>query len=132
MHSFSEARSLPLATDGDYGRFVDPAIGGADRVLAITLLKFMPPHMRGDFIYVNEFGRVLSNRAALVPMAHFVSASSLVVSHQTPIARTAKQVIRPMSYPPTGGSGGPFHSLLLFSRSECSVRLRELPVRFGV
>ncbi len=106
MHSFSDAKGLALKTDADYANFVDPEVVGTDRLLAIALLKFMPPGMRGDFIYVSKSGRVLSNRIALESRIRFQASSSSI--NPAPLANLGGRSVRPMAYPPTGGSGGPY------------------------
>lgn len=108
MQSFGDANGLPLTTDADYARFVDPGVAGADRSLAIKLLKFMPPEMRGDFIYVNQYGRILSNRVALETDVHFFKRTSNVRPLRQPAAISSGTGIHPMAYPPSGGSGGPY------------------------
>lgn len=106
MQSFGDAKGLPLTTDADYGRFVDPAIIGPDRALAIKLLEIMPPQMRGDFVYVDKNRRVLSNRLSLESEVHFIkSVTQSSVSRQAGYRSSA--TIRPMSYPPLSCSGGP-------------------------
>lgn len=108
MQSFGDANGLPLTTDADYARFIDPGVAGADRSLAIKLLKFMPPEMRGDFIYVNQYGRILSNRVALETDVHFFKRTSNVRPLRQPAAISSGTGIHAMAYPPSGGSGGPY------------------------
>ncbi|HTD34223.1 MAG TPA: hypothetical protein VK665_11215, partial [Candidatus Elarobacter sp.] len=61
MTSFNDAVGLDLA-DADYGKFVDPRVQGADRARALKFLRLMPKNMRGDFVYIDNSGRILSNR----------------------------------------------------------------------
>ncbi len=99
LQSFSQARGLILKSDADYGRFVDSAIQGAQRMQAISFLKLMPPGMRGDFVSINKDGSVTSNRAEFPHLVEFRRGAR-------PVAQDTRPA--PMAYPPTGGSGGPY------------------------
>jgi hypothetical protein len=104
MQTFADAMNVPLSSDDDYGRFVDPQVVGRDRILAIRLLKLMPPSSRGDFTYVDG-SHVLSNRLSLkngIRFARPTDPQAQLVRTITGSGRTTS------SYPPTGGSGGPF------------------------
>ncbi len=117
LHSFADAVNLPLRTDAEFGRFVDPQVTGSDRALSIFLLKLLPPRMRGDFVYVNAAGRVLSNRLAVGAAVRFkprrVAAEHLsppfdpLATFRSSGVPESRQPI-PDSYPPTGGTGGAY------------------------
>jgi len=92
---------MNLVTDSDYGNFVDAGVVGADRTLAIKLLRLMLPGMRGDFVYVDQNSRVLSNRLDLVSKVKFPKSSGSAVFRASSSSQR-----RIASYPPTGGSGG--------------------------
>jgi len=105
MKSFSEVVAQDLA-DGDYDKFVDHSIVGADRKMAIDFLRMMPKNMRGDFVYVDPaVGKILSNRVDLVGNIKFTDLSS---SKQQSLNRTMSSTRHAMSYPPEFGNGGPF------------------------
>ena len=91
MHSFSDAVNLPLEHDRDFDRFVDPNVRGADRELAIYFMKLMPANKRGDFVYVDPHGRVLSNRLSVAQSVAFghvnLRRSTPTSGHETKIAR---------------------------------------------
>jgi hypothetical protein len=124
LTSFSAAINLPLTTDADFGRFVDPQITGTDRTFAIFLLKVMPPGMRGDFVYVNPAGGILSNRLGVASSVRFLPQTRY---RQTKSARipslTHKQIqsINPNSYPPNafpGGAGIRYYSVQGINAAE--------------
>jgi hypothetical protein len=104
LHSFAQAQNLLLQTDADYGRFVDSSIVGAARKQAIKFLEFMPPGMRGDYVYIGDGGLVTSNRSDLPAMVKSVK-SNLPLTSTVADASSRKS---PMEYPPTSGGGGPF------------------------
>ncbi|HTV72285.1 MAG TPA: MFS transporter, partial [Candidatus Acidoferrales bacterium] len=67
----------------------------------------------GDFVYVSSTGKILSNRVALgfgiQPMSTVQSAALRHNGQKALYRRLASdQSIRPLSYPPTGGSGGAY------------------------
>ena len=105
MHGFSEAANASLTTDDEYGAFVDPQVAGADRQLAIRLLKIMPPSLRGDFVYVDGM-KVLSNRVELTSGIRFVKPGD--PQTQLPSRGAASGVRKQLNYPPLGGLGGPY------------------------
>lgn len=96
MRSFAEAVNIDLQ-DIDYDKFVDSSVVGADRILAVKLLKVMPRGMRGDFVYIGENRRIFSNRPGLAMNVRF--AKPLVPK----IAATTR---RTMAYPPNFGFPG--------------------------
>ena len=63
--NFSEATDLPLTSDADYERYIDPQVTGSDRRQAMHFMKLMPPNWRGDFVYVDKNNKILSNRIAV-------------------------------------------------------------------
>jgi hypothetical protein len=103
LNSFSQAIYARLDTDVDYGKFVDPQVQGDDRRLAIKLLKLMPVNKRGDFTYVSGM-KVLSNRVELARNLLFLPKGDRRLPPDSASARARRQ----FSYPPAGGSGGPY------------------------
>jgi hypothetical protein len=123
LASFSDAVNLPLVTDDDFGRFVDPQIIGSDRRLAIWFLRLMPANKRGDFVYVQPNGRVFSNRLGVAFSVRFENrhlprvfpSRSYRGLSQRPSVQAQRYRgdsrafgVRPDSYPPSGGSGGAY------------------------
>jgi hypothetical protein len=138
LHSFSDAVNLPLATDDDFGRFVDPQIVGSDRQKALFFLKLMPANKRGDFVYVSSSGSILSNRASFARGIKFRSTSSVTLPHTAPKQTNESRVglVRPLSYPPTTGTGGAFirtysqqgeNALYGYAVAPCDVNLPGSP-----
>jgi hypothetical protein len=109
LHSFSEAVHANLKTDADFDRFVDPAVMGSDRQLAIRFLRFMPANMRGDFVYVDPATqKVFSNRPELVKGIRLQNRPLLHATGTPNTPGTGSSVRQTRSYPPVGGSGGPY------------------------
>lgn len=105
MKSFSDAVGMRLVSDADYELFIDPPIAGEDRKIAVRMMRLMPPNKRGDFIYIGPTGHIISNRSSW--------RDSLKVKRQTEVRNemrleAATRNIHTMSYPPSGGSGGPY------------------------
>jgi len=123
MSSFAQAQHLILKTDADYGRFVDPSIVGAARERAIKLLELMPPGMRGDFVEIHADGTVTSNRVDLPAFVKFRPEAKASTIHG---ARMATQLV-PMSYPPTGGSGGPYIRLYSYQNINAAYGVATPP-----
>ncbi len=71
---FQSARNLVLQPD-DIDHFIDPRVIGQDRLIAHRLMLGMPPNLRGDFLYLQSNGRLVTNNLALLPYA-MVSAGS--------------------------------------------------------
>lgn len=119
LTSFGQAANLPLFTDQDFARFVDPQVTGANRTLAIALLRWMPANMRADFTYVESNGSVLSNRAGLgfnirrIPPSlaanlHLQGSRRMANARSGLRSSLAVAPRRPFSYPPNGGVGGAY------------------------
>lgn len=120
LSSFSEADNVKLTLDADFGRFVDPQITGRYRSLAISLLRYMPVNLRGDFIYIMPNGSILSNRMGLAfaarripaPIAQALRRNKYAKAMQsTRDSRVSKSRMlgeKPLAYPPTGGTGGAY------------------------
>jgi hypothetical protein len=109
LHSFSEALHANLKTDADFDRFVDPAVTGTDRQLAIRLLRLMPANMRGDFVYVDPASqKIVSNRPELVKGIRLHQRPLLHPSPQGDTKNAMSVARQTRSYPPVGGSGGPY------------------------
>ncbi len=105
-HSFSDVVGV-LLSDTDLDQFVDPDIQGADRRLAVHLLKLMPANKRGDFTYVRN-NSILSNRTDLARGVVFLKAGDPRLPAAAPSPRLPGSSRRPLDYPPSGGSGGPY------------------------
>ena len=103
LQSFSDALNAKLLSDDDYAAFVDPGVVGTDRALAIRLLELMPPGMRGDFLYVDG-KHVVSNRLSLAGGVRFARPGD----PQQLLRGLDSNVRHEQSYPPLGGSGGPY------------------------
>jgi hypothetical protein len=82
-------------------------VTGADRTLALKLLEIMPANLRGDFVYVNGT-HIVSNRVALKGGVHFAKPGDALYSLRSTEARGQSARRATLSYPPTGGSGGPY------------------------
>lgn len=110
---FEAARGLSL-TDDQIEGYIDHSLVGTDRALAHKIMKMMPPHQRGDFVYLALDGHLVSNNPLLLQY--------ITVEHPDPISSTSSraanatvnvQRARPMDYsnscsppnPPTDSSG---------------------------
>jgi len=72
---FASAVNKPLSADSDYDQFIDSSVTGNDRITARKFMRFMPPNLRGDFVYYDG-SHVVSNNNALIQQ-------SLTMSPQT-------------------------------------------------
>ncbi len=107
MESFSDAVGLILPTDQQLDKFIDPEVTGHDRIQSLEFMRMMPANKRGDFVYVNREGKVLSNRVALAQKVRFYQDGDshlplTVARYRQGATRTTR------AYPPIGGSGGPY------------------------
>src|SRR5579864_9377781 len=80
--------------------------------------------MRGDFIYVDKHKRALSNRIALESMVNFDAPQLQQVSRRD---SSINQPRRPASYPPTGGSGGPYLRFYSYQGVNAAYGYASLP-----
>ena len=79
----------------DIDRFIDPSITGPDRQLARQLMWSMPKNMRGDFVYIERSGKLLSNRPE-------IAASMALEHYQLPEHSSSGSGRRPLYYPSQG------------------------------
>lgn len=110
-HSFEAANNLSLLTNDDFAKYIDPQIVGADRLMAIYFLRLIPANKRGDFVYVNPYGRILSNRVSTASQVLFIrnALPHPGLINKTQISKSRRMVgFRRESYPPSGGSGGAY------------------------
>jgi hypothetical protein len=62
---FAAAQNLVL-TPAEIDAYIDPTVQGNDRAIAEYLMSIMPPNMRGDFVYTDHQGKLISNNVALL------------------------------------------------------------------
>lgn len=92
---FEQARGLNLSPS-DFDVYIDPSVQGADRQLAEQLLAYMPANQRGDFVYFDANGRLVSNNPALLKYVS-VSQTKRAATTQT-MQSNARGIVRPMDY----------------------------------
>lgn len=102
--SFTNESGIDI-TDSDIDRFIDPDVTGADRALAKRLMASMPQERRGDFLYMDGKGKVLSNRDAIrnAYLADLPRTSKIAVARES-------NALSPQVYPPVvgGNQGGAY------------------------
>lgn len=92
-------------TQREIESYIDPSVVGADRALAIRLMKIMPPTKRGDFIYFDTPQHIVSNRRDLA-----ASVTTRPIAQPVQSAAAAKR--SPRSYPPAPfAATGPYSRL---------------------
>lgn len=97
--SFTNESGLDIS-DSDIDRFIDKDVTGNDRALAMRLMRLMPKNRRGDFLYLDGKGTILSNRDA-IKNAYLATGVKPPTIRETQQARTAA----PQSqYPPVVSS----------------------------
>ena len=104
LATFADAQGLLLTTDADFGRFIDPEVTGSDRTLLIALMRAIPPGMRGNVTVISPGGHVIANQVSLISQIKFMTQAG---AGSIPSPNLPNRV-HAMSYPPTGGSGGPY------------------------
>lgn len=92
---FEQARNASLS-ESDLDVYIDPSIQGADRKLAKELMSVMPANQRGDFVYFDETGRLMSNNPAQLK---FVSIARTERAKSAPVVQVqGRSVVQPMDY----------------------------------
>lgn len=86
----AQGRSL---TDAQVDLYIDPSVAGADRILAHKLMAFMPPNLRGDFIYMGSDGQLFSNNPAILKYAAVARGTYPAIAE-----RETRSTRHPMDY----------------------------------
>jgi hypothetical protein len=89
---FAAAQGQSL-TDAQIDSYIDSSVTGADRTLAHKLMAFMPPNLRGDFVYMGSGGHLISNNPALLQNTKFTQGT-----YSTVTTIQARGVAHPMDY----------------------------------
>jgi hypothetical protein len=89
---FAAAQGQTL-TDAQIDSYIDSSVTGADRALAHKLMAFMPPNLRGDFVYMGSDGHLVTNNPALLQNTQFTHGTNSTVA-----TTQARGVARPMDY----------------------------------
>ncbi len=85
---FAQARGLTLS-DSDIDTYIDPSVTGSDRALAHQLMRIMPANERGDFVYMDSNGRLMSNNPAKLVYVTVTRGSAPKASQASVSARRA-------------------------------------------
>ncbi|HTU69336.1 MAG TPA: hypothetical protein VMF11_03360 [Candidatus Baltobacteraceae bacterium] len=86
--NFAAAQAKTL-TDAQIDTYIDPSVTGANRTLAHTLMRLMPPNLRGDFIYMSSSGQLISNNPALLQYATVTRGTMASASLQQSMAASS-------------------------------------------
>ena len=99
------AERRPQLGDADLDRYIDSSVTGADRTLARSLMRLMPPSERGDFVYLKPGNQILTNNLALLPYVKVTMSSATPATTSGVRPAAARQISsfgntrKPKNYP---------------------------------
>jgi hypothetical protein len=109
MHAQAEPPTFASAigkvlTAAQLDAYIDLSITGSDRILARKLMSFMPPGMRGDFVFIRTDGTMISNRPSVLAGATLNLDDTARAKRPAHAVRRAASVVEP----PIASDSGPY------------------------
>ncbi len=80
---FAAAQNIKKLSDRDLEKFIAVSVVGSDRALARRLMRYMPPKLRGDFVYVGAGNHIVTNNPALLPYVSINDGPRAKVTDET-------------------------------------------------